>query len=259
MLRRSIPPAVGALGQDKGSYRRSRLTSTIMVSQHLPTFKQPLTSVLIADQSQFDASFDASYHAKPAPFTGSSRLSLAPRKVYSEHAQEPRVLSNANNHFRYALNLREGLPINPASARPDRMQASVQSGQQRNAFSLQPNNTQPRSGINDLANTLLIQKSMPPSQPDPEPNFFHAHQASRINQLQPQKQQVTPPFNLCMYVPGPPSSDVKADRFSESSIWPICSNFFVTSSCSRIESYRKNQPSSSFKSHAPSLYISKPQ
>jgi len=168
--------------------------------QFLPVHNSPSTNKL---SILGRIPFDPPYHTHPGPLPGSSRLSLASRTIYNQHDQEPRMLSNADNHFRFAQNLREGRPTNPAPPRPDPMQQPGPTGVQRNPlFSQQRAISQSRDSIDQLANAMLMQNSMPmPSlQISPAPaNFFHRRQPSAINQLQPQKQQVTPPFNLSKY------------------------------------------------------------
>ena len=120
--------------------------------------------------------------------------------MYNQPDQEPRIPSNADNHFRFAQNLREGVPINPAAPpRTNLMQHSGPTTQRGIPLFQQQTTSQPLHSIDQLANAILMQKSMPPVQMDAAPaNFFHSHivQPSTVNQLQPQKQQVTPPFNL---------------------------------------------------------------
>jgi len=141
---------------------------------------------------------DGPYHTHRPPFAGSNRVSLAPRNIYNQPDQEPRTLSNADNHFRFTQNLREGAPMNPALPRPNMMQQSEPTAPQRNnLFSQRHPNSQSLDSIDHLANAMLIQKPVPSLQTEPAPpNFFHRRHPSGINQLQPQRQQVTPPFNL---------------------------------------------------------------
>jgi ATP-dependent DNA helicase HFM1/MER3 len=108
------------------------------------------------------------------------------------------MLSSADSHSRFAQNLREGMSMNVAPPRSNNMQQSVPTAPQRNTlFSQQQNNPQSLDSIDQLANAMLTQNLVPTLQAEPAPpNFFHRRQPSGINQLQPQKQQVTPPFNL---------------------------------------------------------------
>jgi hypothetical protein len=161
----------------------------------------PVNSVLYADNLSTSGRvpFDAQYHSHPAPVTGSNRLSLAPRNMYNQPDQEPRALINANNHFRFAQNLREGMPMNPP--RSNKMQQLGPAPPHRDGlFDKQQTNSQSLDSIDQLANAMLMKKSMPPLQTDSSAgNFFHGRQPRRVNQLQPQKQQVTPPFNLSTF------------------------------------------------------------
>ncbi len=141
--------------------------------------------------------FDAPYHSHPAPLTASNRISLGPRKVYNKPEQEPRILINADDHFRFAQNLRKGVPMN--SATPNLMQHLRPTAQRNAPLFRQQITSQPLDSIDQLANAMLMQNSMPPVQTDAAPaNFFHGHgaQPRTINKLQNQRQQVTPPFNL---------------------------------------------------------------
>jgi ATP-dependent DNA helicase HFM1/MER3 len=142
--------------------------------------------------------FDTPYHTQPAPFTGPNRISLAPRNMYNQFDQEDRALSNAENHFRFAQNLREGMPINLAPQRSSNVRSLGPMGPKRNIlFSQQSTNSKSVDPIDQLANAMLIQTSVPPTQVEPETaGFFQGLHPNRINQLQSQRQQITPPFNL---------------------------------------------------------------
>ena len=84
-------------------------------------------------------------------------------------------MTNADHHFRFSQNLRQGLPVSRESS--------------------MTNNTEADNVLNQLATSMLLQRPMP--QPTPEPaSMFRGVRGSRINQLQPHIQQVTPPFNL---------------------------------------------------------------
>lgn len=146
------------------------------------------------------APFDAPYHTQPAPVPVPNRLSLAPRNRYHHSEQEPRTLNNADNHFRIAQNLRDGMPLSSAPPRSYNTQRPGPMALQRNAlFSQQQTNSQSLDSIDQLANAMLMQKSLPPVQMEPaQTNDFRGLPSSRVNQLQPQLQQVTPPFNLSM-------------------------------------------------------------
>ena len=115
--------------------------------------------------------------------TAPTRLSLVPQNIYTRLDGELRVLSNADSHFRFAKNLRQGLPVN-----------RVPPPQPTNNFF----NHQAPSPITQLANNMLLQKPMP--QASPEVNLFHGLNPNRLNQLQPRRQEITPPFNLSEYL-----------------------------------------------------------
>lgn len=193
-LRRCKAELVGTLDLDQGSQHKNILPSTTWVSYHNFIPSPLLTNLSFTGR----APFDAPYHVQPAPPTGSNRLSFAPRNICHQPGQEHRTLSNVDNHFRFSQNLREGVPINPAPPRPNNAQRLAPMEQQRNnLFSQQLNNAQSLDPIDQLANAMLLQKSMPHSQAESQrANFFQGSHPSRINQLQPQRQQVTPPFNL---------------------------------------------------------------
>lgn len=57
------------------------------------------------------------------------------------------------------------------------------------------NNTQTENVLDQLATNMILQRPMPQPSPD-HASMFRGLRGSRINQLQPQIQQVTPPFNL---------------------------------------------------------------
>jgi ATP-dependent DNA helicase HFM1/MER3 len=193
-LQRCNAVLVGTLGLDLDSQFKSMLPSTTSVSYHKFILLQLLTNLSFTGR----APFDAPYRVQPASLTGANRLSLAPRNIYHQSNQEPRTLSNADKHFRFAHNLREGVPVSHAPPRANNMQGLGPMRQQRNdLFSQQPSSLQSLDRINQLSNAILMQKSMSPSQTKPEPaNFFQGLPPNRINQLPPQRQQVTPLFNL---------------------------------------------------------------
>jgi ATP-dependent DNA helicase HFM1/MER3 len=175
------PPQEHASFSDSSQFFREHLsqsTNTLSISGRIP--------------------FDPPYHTHPAPLAGSSRISLAPRSIYNHSDREPRTLNNGNNHFGFAQNLHEGRAINPAPPKQHQLQPPGPIAPQRNPlFSQQQTEPQPRDSIDQLANAMLMQNSIPPLHTKPAPsNFFHRRQPSVINQLQPQKPQVTPPFNL---------------------------------------------------------------
>jgi hypothetical protein len=138
-------------------------------------------------------------HINPPPFTSSNRVSLAPQNIYNLPYQDSRMLENSGNDFRFAQHLHEGAPMT-RPPRPNIMQQSVISASQRSIlFSQERSNSQPVDSIDHLANAMLTQKLAPSLQRELTPsNSFYRRQLRRINQLQPQKQQVTPPFNLSM-------------------------------------------------------------
>lgn len=115
-----------------------------------------------------------------------NRLSLLPRNGYAQPGNEPRTITNPDNHFRFARNLRQGLPVNNALPQPAPMM---------NDFS----NQQGLSPLTQLANNMLLQRPMPLT--SPEVNFFHGVNPSRLKQLQPRRQESTPPFNLSKVLP----------------------------------------------------------
>jgi hypothetical protein len=121
-----------------------------------------------------------SYNFKPSSVSGgssrsTSRLTLAPWS--SQHRQErgQNSVTNANQHFRFTQNLRQGLPVSCETSTT--------------------NNRQAENILDQLATNMILQKPM--IQPSPEHSgIFRGLRDSRVNELQPQMQQVTPPFNL---------------------------------------------------------------
>ncbi|KAF4626366.1 hypothetical protein G7Y89_g11796 [Cudoniella acicularis] len=136
--------------------------------------------------------------------TVQSRLSLAPRNIYSQLGKEPRSITNADNHFRFAQNLRQGAPIDNSRPRPPNPPAI--------------------DTIDQLANAMLMQRQnyrhIPLASADPGPANFLQQPHTRIpNPLQPQKQQVTPPFNLSGFVhsPGGPQNSNSSSPYGQAS------------------------------------------
>jgi ATP-dependent DNA helicase HFM1/MER3 len=126
------------------------------------------------------AYFDSPRPPLPVPSTGPTRLSIAPRGLYNQPEREPRTITNADNYFRFAQNLRQGVPLNQ---QPPPRPAIIQQA----------------DSISQLANAMLLPRQLPQAHPEPEPeplNFFQPLQPRFPNPLQPQKQQITPPFNL---------------------------------------------------------------
>jgi ATP-dependent DNA helicase HFM1/MER3 len=124
--------------------------------------------------------FDSPRPPLPAPSTGPARLSIAPRGLYNQSEGEPRTITNADNHFRFAQNLRQGVPLDQ---QPLPRPAIIQQA----------------DSISQLANAMLLPRQRPQARPELEPeplNFFQPLQPRFPNPLQPQKQQITPPFNL---------------------------------------------------------------
>jgi ATP-dependent DNA helicase HFM1/MER3 len=114
--------------------------------------------------------------------TASTRLSLVPRNIYTQPESEPKAPTNAENNFRFAHNLRQGIPANRVPPPP-----------QTNNF---PNQQVP-SPLTQLANNMLLQRPVP--QASPEVNLFQGHSLNRLSLLQPRRQEITPPFNLSEY------------------------------------------------------------
>ena len=114
--------------------------------------------------------------------TGSARLSLIPRNIYAQSGSEPRAPTNAENHSRFAQNLRQGIPANHAPPL------------ETNNF---PNQQAP-SPLTQLANNMFLQRPMP--QASPEVTIFQRLSPNRLNLLQPRRQEITPPFNLSEYL-----------------------------------------------------------
>ncbi len=108
---------------------------------------------------------------------GSNRLSLPPRNGYVQQDIEPRAASNLGNHLRVTQNLHQGIALGQAPPRLCHRQAI--------------------SPIGQLANAMLMQRPVPQANVELEPiNFFQGLNSGRLDQLQPQLQQTTPPFNL---------------------------------------------------------------
>lgn len=114
----------------------------------------------------------------PAPNTSRGRFSFPPRRSYDQPSREPRTITNADNHFRFAQNLHQNVPISQQP--PPR-----------------PANSQETDTISQLATSMLQgrQVSQPRTRPEPM-NYLQPLQPRQPNPLQPQMQQITPPFNL---------------------------------------------------------------
>jgi hypothetical protein len=121
---------------------------------------------------------DTSLRPSQASSTVPSRFSLSSRSIYNQQDREPRSMANADNHLKLVQNLRQGVPIN--QHRIDK--------------------TQMDSPITQLATNMLLQRPMPMPATASEPlHFLQNRHHDRLLQLQPAKQQLTPPFNLSKF------------------------------------------------------------
>ncbi|PBP27947.1 meiotic helicase [Diplocarpon rosae] len=160
-----------------------------------------------------------------APTTNRTRLTL-PRSMYhqsnTEPEREPKTLCNADNHFRFAQNLQNGVPLNKATSRKNNTHSTdpvsplvtAMLTQQRMPFYQQLNDSSHKDILFRQASTkfesvpsldtaclpitgMLIPPSMVIRQPNfGQANFLEGMRGNSLNQPQPQKQQITPPFNL---------------------------------------------------------------
>ncbi|CZS95956.1 related to ATP-dependent DNA helicase [Rhynchosporium agropyri] len=174
----------------------------------------------VADRSQLP----------PASSTGRTRLSLAPPSMYNQPEREPRMITNADNHFRFTQNLRNGVSLSQALPRQFSMQSTDPISPLATAMLTQQpmslRQAQPAQSINwDLQliqrparreivrpteplglspTDILAQNCTLQRQPHSDnADIFQGLPDSRLKQLQPQKQQVTPPFNLNGFIRSP--------------------------------------------------------
>ena len=111
------------------------------------------------------------------PLRTTSRLSLARWSSHRYQERRQNSIPNVDQHFRFTQNLRQGLPVSRETS--------------------MTNNRQAESVIDQLATNMVQQKTMP--QPSPKhASMFCDLRDSKVNDLQTQIQQVTPPFNLSM-------------------------------------------------------------
>jgi hypothetical protein len=143
--------------------------------------------------------------APSVPALGNRRITLPPQNIYSQQAETSNYISNANNRFMVARNLRGGVPIHPTpvSASTASQQPGTNPRYQNNMLYQRQRNQNEASPMTQLADAMLldIPMQLPSRQPQeshsmPEQgNFFQNLQGSGLNRLQSQKQQITPPFN----------------------------------------------------------------
>jgi ATP-dependent DNA helicase HFM1/MER3 len=114
--------------------------------------------------------------------TGPTRFSLANRSTYNQPDNEPRAVSNAENHFRFPQNLRRGAPANQPAV-------------WMNNF----NHLPAQSPFSQLATNMVLQRPVPQASPE-QMNLFQGLNTNRLNQLQPRRQEITPPFNLSRWL-----------------------------------------------------------
>ena len=110
-----------------------------------------------------------------APRRTTSRLSLTPWSSQRRQERGQSSMMNADQHFRFTQNLRQGLPVI--------REAPI------------THNTQAEIVLDQLATNILLQNPMPQHITEPAGMSRNVHD-SRINDLEPQMQQVTQPFNF---------------------------------------------------------------
>lgn len=124
---------------------------------------------------------DSSHQPLATVNTGPARLSLVPRSTYNQSDNEPGTISNADNYFRFAQNLRQGVAVNQASA-------------WMNNF----NHLPAQSPLSQVA-TNILHRPMPQVSPE-QINLFQRPHTNTLNQLRPRRQEITPPFNLSRWL-----------------------------------------------------------
>ncbi|TVY48471.1 ATP-dependent DNA helicase [Lachnellula occidentalis] len=122
---------------------------------------------------------------RPPPNASRGRLSFPPRGLYDQPSREPRTITNADNHFRFAQNLHQNVPI---SQQPPPRPAIAQQ----------------TDTISQIANAMLQKRQISQPRTGPESmNYLQPPQPRQPNPLQPQMQQITPPFNLNGFIHTP--------------------------------------------------------
>jgi len=134
-----------------------------------------LTSFTFVGQGSFGYELPRPHPSTTIP----GRVSLPPRNSYAQQS-EPRGISNAQNHFGFVQNLYNA-PLGQASPRPS--------------------NFEYRSPMSQLVNNMILQRPMqlPRANSTGSDTFYEGPQSNRLQQLQqlqPPRQQATPPFNL---------------------------------------------------------------
>lgn len=143
----------------------------------------------MADRVPYQQPYQQPRQQLSHPSVRSTRLSLALKNISTQHENGARVLSNAENHFRFTQNLREGVPLVP---KQNNRQAVDTIGQLANAMLMQ----------NSATGSITLQSIAPPRGSELNATkFFSGHANSKLGQLQHQKQQITPPFNLGRCLP----------------------------------------------------------
>lgn len=152
-----------------------------MNQQHSQPYQQPTQT--------FPQLYQHAHPQLPRLIAGSSRLSLPNKNVHPEPEKEMRVFSNADNHSRFAQNLREGVPFSqpPPIQRQEFVPEREAIGQLPNAMLVQNPPYLPR-----LTQVMSQARLLAPEMA----SLFGSQPNNRLSQLQPRKQQITPPFNL---------------------------------------------------------------
>ncbi|RDL39659.1 uncharacterized protein BP5553_03999 [Venustampulla echinocandica] len=129
--------------------------------------------------------FNPPHQPVPPQSTHTERISLGPRNLSSRLDTESRTINNHNDHFKFTQNLRQDMPFGQGPL-------------------LRPSNAPPVDRLDQLVGSMLMQSQIARSDYEPEPiTFSRQSQAYTSNPLQPQKQQVTPPFNLSDFAYSP--------------------------------------------------------
>lgn len=146
------------------------------VSLNVDSQSSPPTLILKNGANGIKGPLDFEPISRTRPTTDSgSRLSIPPRNIYQPQEED---ITTADQHFRFGQNLRCGKPANQPQTIPD-------------AFPAQ-------SPLSQLATNMLLPERAAQSALQLM-NDFQSVQHDNYNQLQPRKQQITPPFNLSKY------------------------------------------------------------
>ncbi|KAG0648723.1 hfm1 [Hyphodiscus hymeniophilus] len=187
------PMLLGSFGVDSSRKSNALISIPDRASYTFQSSRQPSTAASTAS-GRSPHIFNSPRQPSTITDSTSTRLSLVPQNLYNQQENEPTVITNADNHFRFTQNLRHGLSINRVP--PPSLPITNFDDQQ-----------QAQSPLTQLANNMFSQRITSHAGPE-HPNIYKSQRLGRLSQLQPRRQEATPPFNLSGFAFSPSAQNV---------------------------------------------------